>query len=222
MAESLRRRPTIRDVARHAGVSKSLVSLVLSNPDRVGPQRREKVEASIRALGYQPNLAARSLASENPRAIGVVLGELHNPWVLEVAEVVRDELQEAGFDVLFSAAPAHEGRGVESSSFQALRDLRVSGFLVVGTVDENSGFEVALDGAQAVFIGKRPGCPGFYRRRRSGRRAGYCAGCGASGGRRVFPHCSCIRRFRFGVRQQGIGLPSSNGTAWAAGACASA
>lgn len=153
MAESLRRRPTIRDVASHAGVSKSLVSLVLSNPDRVSPQRRDKVKASIRALGYQPNLAARSLASENPRVIGVVLGELHNPWVLEVAEVVRDELQETGFDVLFSAAPAHEGRGVEASSFQALRDLRVSGFLVVGTVDESSGFEVVLDGAQAVFIG---------------------------------------------------------------------
>lgn len=153
MTESSRRRPTIRDVASHAGVSKSLVSLVLSDPDRVGSERRAKVERSIRDLGYQPNLAARSLASENPRAIGVVLGELHNPWVLEVAEVVRNELEGAGFDVLFSAAPPHGGRGVGPSSFKALRDLGVGGFLVVGTVDEEPGFESALDGTQAVFIG---------------------------------------------------------------------
>lgn len=153
MPESPRRRPTIRDVASHAGVSKSLVSLVLSDPDRVSSERRGKVERSIRELGYQPNLAARSLASEHPRAIGMVLGELHNPWVLEVAEVVRSELQEAGFDVLFSAAPAHGGRGVGPSAFKALRDLGVGGFVVAGTVDEGLGFESALDGTQAVFIG---------------------------------------------------------------------
>ncbi|MFJ2620384.1 LacI family DNA-binding transcriptional regulator [Glutamicibacter sp. NPDC087344] len=153
MTEPLRRRPTIRDVASHAGVSKSLVSLVLSDPDRVSAQRREKVERSIRELGYQPNLAARSLSADNPRAIGVVLGELHNPWALEVAEVVRDELQDAGFDVLFSAAPPHAGQGVGPSAFKSLRDLRVSGFLVLGTVEEGSGFESALEGAQAVFIG---------------------------------------------------------------------
>ena len=147
------RRPTIRDVAKHAGVSKSLVSLVLSDPSKVSSLRRSRVEDSIRELGYQPNLAARSLVAENRHAIGVVLGELHNPWVLEVAEVVREQLQAAGFDVLFSAAAIHDGQGIGTAELQALRDLRVSGILVVGSADDAASFESALGETPAVFVG---------------------------------------------------------------------
>lgn len=147
------RRPTIRDVAKHAGVSKSLVSLVLSDPSKVSSLRRSRVEDAIRELGYQPNLAARSLVSENRHAIGVVLGELQNPWVLEVAEVARDALREAGLDVLFSAAAIHGGQGIGPAELQALRDLRVSGLLVVGSADDTASFESVLGETPAVFVG---------------------------------------------------------------------
>ncbi|PQZ89760.1 LacI family DNA-binding transcriptional regulator [Arthrobacter sp. MYb222] len=153
MPNSSRRRPTIRDVAKHAGVSKSLVSLVLSDPSKVSSMRRSLVEDSIRELGYQPNLAARSLSAENRHAIGVVLGELHNPWVLSVAEVVREQLQAAGLDVLFSAAAIHDGQGVGPAELQTLRDLRVSGILVVGSADDAVSFEAALGETPAVFVG---------------------------------------------------------------------
>lgn len=153
MPDSARRRPTIRDVARHAGVSKSLVSLVLSDPSKVSPMRRLLVEDSIRELGYQPNLAARSLSAENRNTIGVVLGELHNPWVLEVAEVVREQLQAVGFDVLFSAAAIHDGQGVGPAELQALCDLRVSGILILGSADDAASFETALGQTPAVFVG---------------------------------------------------------------------
>ncbi|PQZ97594.1 LacI family transcriptional regulator [Arthrobacter sp. MYb224] len=153
MPDSPRRRPTIRDVAKRAGVSKSLVSLVLSDPSRVSSLRRSLVEDSIRELGYQPNLAARSLVAANRHAIGVVLGELHNPWVLTVAEVVREQLQAVGCDVLFSAAAIHDGLGVGPAELQALRDLRVSGILVVGSADDAASFEAALGETPAVFVG---------------------------------------------------------------------
>ncbi|WP_121867679.1 LacI family DNA-binding transcriptional regulator [Glutamicibacter nicotianae] len=153
MSQMPSRRPTIRDVARHAGVSKSLVSLVLSDPSKVSSLRRSRVEDSIRELGYQPNLAARSLVAENHHAVGVVLGELHNPWVLEVAEVARGALQAAGFDVLFSAAAIHDGRGIGPAEPQVLRDLRVSGLLVVGSVDDTASFESAFGETPAVFVG---------------------------------------------------------------------
>jgi len=153
MSQTPSSRPTIRDVAKHAGVSKSLVSLVLSDPSKVSSLRRSRVEDSIRELGYQPNLAARSLVSENRHAIGVVLGELHNPWVLEVAEVVREQLQAAGFDVLFSAAAIHDGQGIGPAELQALRDLRVSGILVVGSADDAVSFESVLGETPSVFVG---------------------------------------------------------------------
>ena len=50
-------RPTIRDVAQRAGVSKSLVSLVLRGSDQVRPDKRAAVEAAVAELGYRPNAA---------------------------------------------------------------------------------------------------------------------------------------------------------------------
>lgn len=56
-------RPTIYDVARAAGVSKSLVSLVLQGSDRVGTESRTAVEQAITRLGYRPSRAASDLAA---------------------------------------------------------------------------------------------------------------------------------------------------------------
>src|SRR6266568_1605538 len=66
-------RPTIRDVAERAGVSKSLVSLVLRGSPKVSPARRAAVDQAIADLGYRPNAAARTLREGSSRAIGVVL-----------------------------------------------------------------------------------------------------------------------------------------------------
>ncbi len=57
------RRPTIKDIATHAGVSFKSVSRVINGEASVGADIRERVEASIEALGYHPNLGARSLRS---------------------------------------------------------------------------------------------------------------------------------------------------------------
>ena len=57
------RRPTIYDVAKSAGVSPSLVSLVLQNPSKVSEKRRKAVRAAMSELGYRPSRAATTLAS---------------------------------------------------------------------------------------------------------------------------------------------------------------
>lgn len=82
--EGAYRRPTIRDVATAAGVSRQTVSNVINMPDRVAPATRSRVAATIDRLGYAPNEAARSLTSKLTRTVAISLGRSeHNPSAIE-------------------------------------------------------------------------------------------------------------------------------------------
>ena len=63
---------TIHDVARHAGVSPMTVSRVINAESNVREETRAKVAASVKALRYSPNLAARSLASADALHLGIL------------------------------------------------------------------------------------------------------------------------------------------------------
>ncbi|MFK4299293.1 DNA-binding LacI/PurR family transcriptional regulator [Arthrobacter sp. GAS37] len=155
MAAPSDRRPTIMDVAERAGVSKSLVSLVLRDSPRVSDERRQRVLKAVEEMGFELNLAARSLATRDSGTIGVLVSDMHNPWAFDVADAARTVLEEAGHTVLFSAVTA-AGRGVDQSILQAFRDLRVAGLLVVGTVPDKAPFSRAVSGGAVVFAGGGP------------------------------------------------------------------
>ncbi|EHC83060.1 LacI transcriptional regulator, partial [Salmonella enterica subsp. enterica serovar Senftenberg str. A4-543] len=64
---------TMLDVSRHAGVSKATVSRVLNGTGQVKESTRQKVFTAMQALGYRPNLLARSLANRTSNSIGLVV-----------------------------------------------------------------------------------------------------------------------------------------------------
>jgi DNA-binding LacI/PurR family transcriptional regulator len=121
------RPPTIRTVAARAGVSKSLVSLVLQNSPNVSEPKRQAVLKAVAELGYRPDPVARSLAERRTRTIGVVIDDLSNPWYVELLDGLRPVLHEHGLRPLL--ADGH----TEPDAVQALADLRVDGLVLVGT-----------------------------------------------------------------------------------------
>lgn len=92
-------RPTIYDVASRAGVSKSLVSLVLQGSPNVSGARRKAVQAAIDELGYRPSRAASALAANKTRSIGLLIDDFHNPWFVEMLRGLRSVLDPAGWNV---------------------------------------------------------------------------------------------------------------------------
>jgi DNA-binding LacI/PurR family transcriptional regulator len=93
---------TIREVASAAGVSTATVSNVLNNTGKVGPATRRNVLATVRKLGYVPDVHARRLASNNRRPLGIIVSDLENPFFPEVIKSFETRARELGYDAILS------------------------------------------------------------------------------------------------------------------------
>lgn len=71
----------IWNVARSAGVSISSVSAVLNQSERVSEGTRRRVCAAVEAVGYSPNMVARSLRTGRSTLIGMAVGDITNPFL---------------------------------------------------------------------------------------------------------------------------------------------
>jgi DNA-binding LacI/PurR family transcriptional regulator len=85
-------RVTLMDVARHCGVSRATVSLVLNDSPLVAAKTRDRVRQAMKELGYVYNRAAASLRTQHSDAVGVVLTNITNPYFAEFAAGVQDVL----------------------------------------------------------------------------------------------------------------------------------
>ena len=104
--------PTIYDVARAAGVSKSLVSLVLRNSPQVSESRRAAVQAAIAELGYRPSRAATLLASRRTHGIEVLIDDYRNPSFVGLVRAIQGELSGRGYHLAVTdlQLTAHQAR----------------------------------------------------------------------------------------------------------------
>ncbi|HMQ64878.1 MAG TPA: LacI family DNA-binding transcriptional regulator [Arachnia sp.] len=153
-------RPTIYDVAREAGVSKSLVSLVLNDSELVSDGKREAVRAAIEKLGYRRSRAASNLAAERTHTVGLVIDDFSNPSFVEVLAGVRTVLGPRGFRV--AVQENYTLGGVFVNAVEGFLDAQVDALLIaaemshdlprpgVPTVIEGTRLNVA-EGADRVF-----------------------------------------------------------------------
>ncbi|WP_369174129.1 LacI family DNA-binding transcriptional regulator [Streptomyces sp. R28] len=151
------RPPTIRDVADRAGVSKSLVSLVLRGSDQVRPEKRDAVLRAVRELGYRPNAAARSLSEQRTRTVGVLLNDLRNPWFVDMLDGLNSLLHDNGLHMLLADARLNRRTGQDPAG--PFLDLRVDGLVVVGTLPDPAALEAVAARIPVVVAGAREPVP---------------------------------------------------------------
>ncbi|MET9494156.1 LacI family DNA-binding transcriptional regulator [Streptomyces sp. NPDC006552] len=90
----------LKDVAARAGVSVRTVSNVVSGSASVAAETRRRVQEAIDELGYEPNLAARSLRAGRTGIIGLAIPELHSPYFGELAGLLVEEAQRRSWTVI--------------------------------------------------------------------------------------------------------------------------
>jgi len=95
---------SIKDIARHLGVSTALVSYVLNNKaGRVSAEMAEKVRQAATELNYRPNLIARSLQSGKTNTLGLIVADISNPFFSHIARIIEDEAKKSGYTVIFGS-----------------------------------------------------------------------------------------------------------------------
>ncbi len=122
--------PTIKDIAREADVSATTVSLALEDKPttRVSQATREKILSIAEKLNYRPNYAARTLATQKSRAIGLVVPTLRNPIYAEFAQELIDRSSEMGYGIITCSANGEEEQ--QRNVTHDLLDRGVDGLII--------------------------------------------------------------------------------------------
>ncbi|MBE0352899.1 MULTISPECIES: LacI family DNA-binding transcriptional regulator [Pseudoalteromonas] len=140
---------TIWDVAKEAQVSKSTVSLVLTNSDKVSNKSKEKVLTAIDKLGYVYNRDAAALRSKRSNLVALVINDLTNPYSAQLAVGLEKHIYDLGMlPMLVNIAECVER---QKQVVKTLKEYNVSAFIMCpapGTEQSwqddliNSGFPV--------------------------------------------------------------------------------
>ncbi|MEM9498939.1 MAG: LacI family DNA-binding transcriptional regulator [Pseudomonadota bacterium] len=122
--------PTLRDVARKAGVSTATVSRCLNDPGKVVKDTRERVQAAVDALGYMPNFAARVMAARQSQTIGAIIPTMDNAIFARGLQSFQEELHHEGYTLLLSSTAYRPD--IEEEQIRALVARGADGLLLIG------------------------------------------------------------------------------------------
>jgi LacI family transcriptional regulator len=127
------KRPTQKDVARRAGVSRSTVSYVLNDQTElkipISDETRQRVMDAIAELGYEPDARAQSLRSGNTNIVGVIIPIIQNPFFWQMLSGISESLQEAGYSLHLTHHPLDLQQ--EANTIRELTRQPVDGFILM-------------------------------------------------------------------------------------------
>ncbi len=148
-------RATLDDVARLAGVSAKTVSRVFNQRDLVTPETAERVLVAAQRLRFRPNILARGLRrGSGTDTVGLIVGELGNPYYYKVASSIEHELAAHGFRLLL--ATSDDTVDAEQHVADTLLAQRVGALILIPVSDDQSYLEGERQLGTPVIAVDRP------------------------------------------------------------------
>jgi DNA-binding LacI/PurR family transcriptional regulator len=146
-------RTTLMDVARHCGVSRATVSLVVNDSPLVAAATKDRVRSAMSQLGYVYNRAAASLRTQRSDAIGVVLTQITNPYFAEFAAGLQDVLTDSGTVPLLGVS--NEDRELQHRLMKSLVERNVDSIVLVPAHGTTAADLPDLLGTPLVLMARR-------------------------------------------------------------------
>ncbi len=122
---------TIYDVAREANVSMATVSRVINGNTNVKPVTRQKVLDAIEKLGFRPNAVARGLASRKTTSVGVIIPDISNLFVADLARGIEDIATMYKYHIILSSSDQQKTKEIDL--FYNMLEKQVDGIIFMGT-----------------------------------------------------------------------------------------
>ncbi|GAB3678777.1 LacI family DNA-binding transcriptional regulator [Saccharopolyspora tripterygii] len=129
-------RPTIYDVARHCGLAASTVSRTFSNPARVSPATRERVQAAADEIGYEPRPLARAEAPGRIRVLTLVVTDISNPYYASLIKAAQARAIER--DYTLALTDSDESARLEANNLRQLLATTSGGILATSRLSDDA------------------------------------------------------------------------------------
>jgi LacI family transcriptional regulator len=143
--------PTLRDVARIAGVSIGTASKALNAGGRLSKETREKVLRVASEIGYRPNDLAQSLHRAKSRTIGIISNDSFGRFTIPIVEALEERLANEGIAVFMCNATDDPGR--ERQHLDQLLGKRVDGLVVTARrADKRPPIGPLVHGLPVVYV----------------------------------------------------------------------
>jgi DNA-binding LacI/PurR family transcriptional regulator len=141
---------TIKDIARRAGVSHSTVSRALRGSPLISEDTSERIRLIAQEMGYYPSAAARSLKTNQTRALGVIVRNIDDPFFSEILQGIEDIAQGKGYSLFISSSQNEADR--ERMIVKAMREHRVDGVIICSTAFSTSQSREFLDHSVPIVV----------------------------------------------------------------------
>ena len=123
----IKKRPTIRDIAKIAKVSPTAVSMALNDWPRISQETRKRILRIAKKLNYQLNYVARSLVIKRSHTIGLIITTIMNPFYPELAKGIEDKARELGYNIILCST--NYDLRLEKYDINMLRSKGVDGII---------------------------------------------------------------------------------------------
>lgn len=136
----MKKEPSLKDVAKKAGVAIGTASRVLNNNSTVTSEMRERVLKAMEELGYTPNGIARSLKTKQTFTIGVMIPDIHNPFYTKLVSGIENVAKKHSYNIILCNTDLN--RDAEIKTLNMFMEKKVDGIIFTSnTVDEELAAE---------------------------------------------------------------------------------